>query len=324
MTECESADADAVCTEQIAEFADVGTVIWSGDSLPEIRMEEIDFFELDISSYSEFSAADRDRISLYYAFDGDFRVHIEGESFINLPRDAILAFAKPKNHAIILMGKEFPYPQGADVSGINDLHVTAGKEIKGKLLVNRISSIANTFPDIIAPFFVFLPSDKGKVPGLRKMIEALIERGAFRDRSHDLICKKLTEAIVALITMYGLEHHGIHLENGKSWNHDRRLRRVLSAIHGNYAKNWDIDAMADLAAVSRSTLNKLFLDALDESPLRYLSKIRMNRAATLLRSSEMSLFQIANAVGYTSESSFCKSFRKIVGIPPGQYRRSTL
>ena len=59
-----------------------------------------------------------------------------------------------------------------------------------------------------------------------------------------------------------------------------------------------------------------------ETPLEYLTRWRIYRAAVLLEDRDKKLTDVANAVGYDSDASFNKTFRRIVGVTPGEYRRA--
>ena len=57
-------------------------------------------------------------------------------------------------------------------------------------------------------------------------------------------------------------------------------------------------------------------------PLRYLTRLRINAAAARLRSTTDKLSAIAASAGYESVAAFVKSFRRLMGMPPGQYRKT--
>jgi AraC-like DNA-binding protein len=74
--------------------------------------------------------------------------------------------------------------------------------------------------------------------------------------------------------------------------------------------------------MSRSAFAARFRAHVGETPLEHLTQWRMVRAARLMRERPpMKLAAIAAAVGYESESSFGKVFRRVMEISPGQYRR---
>ena len=54
--------------------------------------------------------------------------------------------------------------------------------------------------------------------------------------------------------------------------------------------------------------------------MQYLTRWRMQLAATLLRSRNVSVFEAATEVGYASEAAFSRAFKKVVGVPPAAWR----
>ena len=74
--------------------------------------------------------------------------------------------------------------------------------------------------------------------------------------------------------------------------------------------------------MSRSALAQRFKELLDDTPMNYLANWRMQAARALLRDSEASLQQIAERVGYQSESAFHRAFKRIYNETPGTYRKA--
>jgi transcriptional regulator GlxA family with amidase domain len=102
---------------------------------------------------------------------------------------------------------------------------------------------------------------------------------------------------------------------------NRRLLRARDTIDRNYADPLDIDALARIACVSPAHLIRSFKAAFGETPHRYLQRRRIERAMTLLRTTDRSISDVCVTVGLTSFATFSRSFREIVGQSPSEYRR---
>jgi transcriptional regulator GlxA family with amidase domain len=102
---------------------------------------------------------------------------------------------------------------------------------------------------------------------------------------------------------------------------DRRIGAAMRALHGKPAEPWTVERLASLANMSRSAFAARFKTRLGEAPLEYLTRWRMFRAGMLLRSTERSLAEIANAVGYESDAALSKAFHRVVGMTPGTFRK---
>jgi AraC-like DNA-binding protein len=103
---------------------------------------------------------------------------------------------------------------------------------------------------------------------------------------------------------------------------DPFVGRALAALHDRPAKAWTVESLAREAALSRSALSERFQHLIGESPMHYLTKWRMQLAATLLRSRNVSVFEAAMEVGYASEAAFSRAFKKLVGVPPATWREN--
>src|SRR5262249_49688199 len=97
---------------------------------------------------------------------------------------------------------------------------------------------------------------------------------------------------------------------------------AISLIHEQADKSWTVQRLAARVGMSRTAFALRFGLVVGESPLRYLTRCRIARAGSLLRSSALTVGAIAEAVGYTSEVAFRKAFKRHVGAAPGQFRRS--
>ena len=99
-----------------------------------------------------------------------------------------------------------------------------------------------------------------------------------------------------------------------------RLGELRATLQREYTACWTIDTMAALVGVSPSRLFLFYKQMFGISPVRDLIMVRIERAKTLLMKTDMSVADIAEAVGYTSVSHFIRQFRSITGYPPGKFR----
>jgi transcriptional regulator GlxA family with amidase domain len=100
-----------------------------------------------------------------------------------------------------------------------------------------------------------------------------------------------------------------------------RLRRVRSSLETHPGEPIDLAAMARAAYFSKFHFLRLFRQAYGETPARYLARLRLERARTLLETTDRSVTDICLEVGYESLASFSHSFRQYAGTPPQRYRR---
>jgi AraC-like DNA-binding protein len=96
---------------------------------------------------------------------------------------------------------------------------------------------------------------------------------------------------------------------------------ALRAMHDRPAHAWTVAQLAEVAAVSRSTLASRFKHAVGQGPLDYLTGWRIELAANRLRRGDETMAAIAREVGYGSESALSNAFKRVTGASPRDYRR---
>jgi AraC-like DNA-binding protein len=101
---------------------------------------------------------------------------------------------------------------------------------------------------------------------------------------------------------------------------DPLVGRALSFLHAAPAAGWTVDELARRVGTSRSVLDDRFRRRLGRPPMRYLTEWRLQLAADLLRTTELGVAEIAERVGYESETSLSRAFRRHVGEPPARWR----
>ena len=101
-------------------------------------------------------------------------------------------------------------------------------------------------------------------------------------------------------------------------------RRVHDYIAAHLDQKITNDALAQIAGLSTAHFCAVFKQTEGMSPHRYVVQCRLRRTQQLLTSTEMSLAEIADAVGFSNQSHCIHYFREIVGVTPGDYRRCCL
>lgn len=101
-----------------------------------------------------------------------------------------------------------------------------------------------------------------------------------------------------------------------------RLREVKAFIHEKFAQDLNLDALAEVAGMSKYHFCRTFRHSTGVTPYQYLLEVRIDRAKRLLQSSDEALGQISREVGFNSQSQFNRAFRKLTGTTPGIFRRS--
>jgi AraC-like DNA-binding protein len=98
--------------------------------------------------------------------------------------------------------------------------------------------------------------------------------------------------------------------------------KALALMHRSPAHPWTLEDLARQIGVSRTRLAERFRHFLGSSPMAYLTSWRLTMGAEILQSTEDGVAEVAATVGYGSEASFNRAFRRAFDCPPAQFRRN--
>lgn len=97
-------------------------------------------------------------------------------------------------------------------------------------------------------------------------------------------------------------------------------RRAAELLRTDPERRWSVDDLAAEVHLSRSQLFRVFTEAYGKSPIAYLTMLRTERMAGLLRTTDAPITLIAREVGWSDPDFAARQFRRSVGITPGKYR----
>jgi len=101
---------------------------------------------------------------------------------------------------------------------------------------------------------------------------------------------------------------------------DRRIELVIAQLEADTSRAWDARTLGDLVHLSESRFRHLFKQETGTTPAQYLRDLRFQRAEVMLRTTFLSVKEIAEKVGTTSINHFMKDFKRRYGMTPGEYR----
>lgn len=104
-------------------------------------------------------------------------------------------------------------------------------------------------------------------------------------------------------------------------SYERRLSRVTTYLHTHLDQDLDLNKLAEIACMSPYHWHRIYQAVHGESVVATVKRLRLQRAATYLGRTEMSIEQIAEQSGYANLQSFTRIFSAVYGMPPGRYRK---
>ncbi|APU13282.1 MULTISPECIES: helix-turn-helix transcriptional regulator [Actinoalloteichus] len=105
------------------------------------------------------------------------------------------------------------------------------------------------------------------------------------------------------------------------WETTRAVRRAKDVIDRDFAAPLDLDRLAAVAGYSRHHLSRRFRAIFGETPIAYLTRRRIERAAYLLRAANLTVTEVCFHVGFASLGSFSSRFHQLMGRSPSEYQR---
>lgn len=134
---------------------------------------------------------------------------------------------------------------------------------------------------------------------------------------------KIMDHLVSIMLIECIRDYITHLNDPNNWltliTHPE-LSPAFNMIHRHPERTWTVESLAECCFMSRSKFALLFNEMVKETPLAYLQQHRLRLASQYLRIGQLSIQQIANQVGYSSENAFSQAFKKHYQISPSQYR----
>ncbi len=103
---------------------------------------------------------------------------------------------------------------------------------------------------------------------------------------------------------------------------ERHIGQAIRLMHERPAEPWTVEELGRQVGLSRSALHERFVELTGQAPMQYLTHWRMQLGAGLLRRGQSKVAAVAQEVGYDSEAAFARAFKRLVGQPPGAWRRT--
>jgi AraC-like DNA-binding protein len=151
---------------------------------------------------------------------------------------------------------------------------------------------------------------------LSTFLKLLIQESLTAQKDSSFVLEKLSECVLAvMLAEYISLDQGLFaaLANNK-------LNPAVSAIISAPSTKWTLEELAQLCNMSRTTFSELFRSVVNLPVMEFVTQWRISVAYRLLKDQSVSTLAAALEVGYESESSFSKAFKRVLGVSPGAVR----
>ncbi|WP_290428390.1 helix-turn-helix domain-containing protein [Agromyces larvae] len=171
----------------------------------------------------------------------------------------------------------------------------------------------------LMPTVLFAGGFRTHEPAFASLLETLNREAVGERAGYESVARRVADLVASAALRVWFEHGCgdprawlVHLQ-------DPNLARALEAMHADPGGRWTVEALARLARASRSQFAERFRQSVGETPARYLTRLRMERAERMLRAGA-SVTEAAAALGYDSDEGFSRAFRRHAGAPPSLWR----
>ena len=231
---------------------------------------------------------------LFYVVDGKGEFNIQGQRFPVKPNDFVIINPQVEHTELSSPDEPLEYI----VLGINGL------------------SFSNLTPVSEGghPFSFFNLRDEQK--DILRYLNAMVQEATSQSMSYELVCHNLLEILLIKI----LRHQHFDLEVGKQSKATKDVSFIKHYLETYYHESIQLEDLASMTHLSRFYISHSFKKEIGMSPMEYLIAIRIKESKILLRTTNYSISQVADIVGFTTPTYFSKQFRKSTGISPTDYR----
>lgn len=155
-------------------------------------------------------------------------------------------------------------------------------------------------------------------PAMRNLMPTLI---AELQSTHELRDAHATTLLRAIVVELKRIVAGEVVHAGILNCSEQKVRKLISNLSATCDHAWSLGEMSEQCGIQRTQLGKLFHKLTGGTPMEYLTRIRIERAKTLLRETDLKIIEIALECGYGSSQYFANTFRQATGQSPSEYRK---
>ena len=251
----------------------------------------------DVRELPVIPHAHNDSVEMIYFLDGEYELDVEGIRYKAGAQDLVLY-----NPGMFHRERAVRAPRNALYYSIrfSDIQVCGLPE--GSILPEEISPVFST--GAYARFF-------------QNCLNMMVDECVRKNVGYEQICQNLLQSVILLVLrMIDVEHGEIQKNDPSS-----TVQQVQRYIAENYMRDISMTDVANQLHISYYHLSHIFKEKMGVSPHNYMIDLRISEATRLLINTQYPICDIANMVGYTSQSRFFAQFRKLKNTSPMQFRK---
>jgi AraC-like DNA-binding protein len=294
--------------------------------LQDLRLTSASYCRTDMSAPWGIEIPADEGAIFHFVVDGSCWLQTQSAKPIRLERGDLVLLARGSGHALVdSLGSatrpihELPRERLGETTF--RLHGD-GAGIRALLVCCGISFEASALHPLLwmMPEVLHIPSGRDD-PALASLLETMATEAREQRMGAASVMARLADIVVTRVIRAWVEMQPSAATGWLAGIRDPQIGAALAAFHRNPEGEWDVAALATAAHLSRSQFSERFTVSLCMSPAHYVASWRMHLATRWLASKHLTIGEVASRLGYDSESSFSRAFKRIVGNPPSGVRR---
>lgn len=237
---------------------------------------------------------------IFYVVGGSGKFNIEGK-LLPVTTDDMVIVNPNVEHTEVSYNKR---PLEYIVLGVEGLEYSAGEDADERWFMTNMQNAREAL-----------------LHALREMLREI----EFKAVGYELICQDLLEVLILRLMRHaGLQFLPTKTEHRKPGRKpSKECAAVRHYIDNHFKENINLDMLSELVHVNKYYMVHSFTKEYGISPINYLISRRIEESKYLLSDTDHSLSQISHMLGFSSPSYFSQSFRRLEGMSPMEFRRSS-
>ncbi len=237
---------------------------------------------------------------IFYVVGGSGKFNIEGK-LLPVTTDDMVIVNPNVEHTEVSYNKR---PLEYIVLGVEGLEYSAGEDADERWFMTNLQNAREAL-----------------LHALREMLREI----EYKAVGYELICQVLLEVLILRLMRHaGLQFLPTKTEHRKPGRKpSKECAAVRHYIDNHFKENINLDMLSELVHVNKYYMVHSFTKEYGISPINYLISRRIEESKYLLSDTDHSLSQISHMLGFSSPSYFSQSFRRLEGMSPMEFRRSS-
>lgn len=249
--------------------------------------------------------------------DGAEPLPVAGGSIMIVPPGRAQALVAGDNPTRDVAGEE---NCTMEVDGLIKFDAADGAEGDLRVLCATLSATCGGSFGLFDSLATPIVDDATDNPAVRHVFEALAgERASPGIGTHALIGALMKQCLILLIRRH-LRRGSVATPFFASLS-DPRLTAAVALVLEMPGARLSVGRLAAAAGMSRTAFSRAFAEAFGQTPMEFVQKTRLHRAAQLLAATPLPVKVIAGSLGFASRSHFSRAFRRAYVVDPTAYRK---